>query len=467
MSMGTLNMVAESVNGTLIGADRSFDSISTDTRSLQSGQLFFALRGERFDAGEFIAEAERRGAAGAVVEAHQAVDLPQVEVEDAQIALAGLAGCWRQRFDVPVIAVTGSTGKTTVKEMIAAVLREHFGAADKTLATVGNLNNEIGLPLTLLRLRDSHAAAVVEMGAGRRNDISYLAACAMPTVGIVTNAGAAHLEGFGSEQTVAETKGELFTSLGADAVAVINRDDRYFDLWCRLAEPARIRTFGLAETADYAAENIEEKITAEGFELSFDVREANDRERIRLPMAGCHNVLNALGAIAVTRAVGASWDSVRAGLAATEGVAGRLWTTRGPGGVRLIDDTYNANPVSVAAAIAVLAGLGGRSWLVLGDMAELGERSPQLHEDIGRQAKEAGIERLFTLGDEARAAATTFGAGSRAFTGHEAIVAAIDELLGEVGDEDLTILVKGSRCMRMEEIVQAIADKAVHEEGAA
>jgi UDP-N-acetylmuramoyl-tripeptide--D-alanyl-D-alanine ligase len=467
MSMGTLNMVAESVNGTLIGADRNFDSISTDTRSLQAGQLYFALRGERFDAGEFVAEAERRGAAGAVVEAHQAVDLPQVEVEDTRVALAGLAGCWRKRFNVPVIAVTGSTGKTTVKEMIAAVLREHFGAADKTLATVGNLNNEIGLPLTLLRLRDSHATAVVEMGAGRRKDISYLAAIAVPTVGIVTNAGAAHLEGFGSEQAVAETKGELFASLGADAVAVINRDDRFFDLWCRLAEPARIRTFGLAETADYAAENIEEQVTSEGFELSFDVREANDRERIKLPMAGCHNVLNALGAIAVTRSVGASWDSVRAGLAATEGVAGRLRTIKGRGGVRIIDDTYNANPVSVAAAIAFLAGLGGRSWLVLGDMAELGEQSPELHAGIGRQAKAAGIERLFTLGDEARAAVKTFGAGSRAFSGREAIVATLGEALGEAGGEDLTILIKGSRCMHMEEVVQTLAGNTANEEGPA
>jgi UDP-N-acetylmuramoyl-tripeptide--D-alanyl-D-alanine ligase len=449
----------------LIGADRNFDSISTDTRSLQAGQLYFALRGERFDAGEFVAEAERRGAAGAVVEARQAVDLPQVEVEDTRVALAGLAGCWRQRFDVPVIAVTGSTGKTTVKEMIAAILREHFGVADKTLATIGNLNNEIGLPLTLLRLRDSHAAAVVEMGAGQRGDIAYLAAIALPTVGIVTNAGAAHLEGFGSEQAVAETKGELFASLGADAIAVINRDDRFFDLWCQLAEPARVRTFGLTETADYVAENIAEQATSEGFELSFDVREANDRERIKLPMAGRHNVLNALGAIAVTRAVGASWDSVRAGLAATEGVAGRLRTMKGRGGVRIIDDTYNANPVSVTAAIGVLAGLDGRAWLVLGDMAELGEQSPQLHTGIGRQAKVAGIERLFTLGDAARAATTAFGAGSQALAGREAIVAVLGEALDESGGDDLTILVKGSRCMRMEEIVQALADKTVNEEG--
>jgi len=462
--MGTLNMVAQSVNGTLIGVDQSFDSISTDTRSLQSGQLFFALRGERFNAGEFVAEAGRRGAAGAVVEARQAVDLPQVEVGDTRVALGGLARYWRMQFDVPIIAVTGSTGKTTVKEMIAAILRVHFGAADKVLATIGNLNNEIGLPLTVMRLRDSHAAAVVEMGASHREDIACLTAIAMPTIGIVTNAGAAHLEGFGSEQVVAETKGELFASLDADSIAVINRDDPFFELWCRLAEPARIISFGLNETADTVAENIQEKVSAEGFELSFDVREANDRVRIKLPMVGRHNVLNALGAIAVTRVAGASWDSVRAGLAATEGVAGRLWTLTGRGGLRVIDDTYNANPVSVLAAIAVLAGLGGRSWLVLGDMAELGDRSQELHADAGRQAKEAGIERLFTLGEQARVASVAFGSGGHAFTESNAIIAELGEALNEVGAKDLTILVKGSRCMRMEKLVQVLVDETANGE---
>ena len=465
MSMGTLNMVAQSVNGTLLGMDRDFDSISTDTRSLQSNQLFFALRGDRFDAGEFVAEAGRRGAAGAVVEARQAVDLPQVEVEDTRVALGALASTWRARFDIPVIAVTGSTGKTTVKEMIAAILRAHFGAHDKVLATVGNLNNEIGLPLSLLRLRASHAAAVVEMGASRRADIAYLAAIARPTIGIVTNAGAAHLEGFGTEQAVAETKGELFANLGANtitsgnAVAVLNRDDRYFELWCRLAHPARIVSFGLDEAADYAAGAVVETVSAEEFELSFDVREANDRVSVKLPMVGRHNVLNALGAIAVTRTVGASWDSVKAGLAATEGVAGRLRTIVGPGGVRIIDDTYNANPLSVTAAIAVLAGIGGRTWLVLGDMAELGDRSRELHADVGRQAKEAGIERLFTLGAEARVASAAFGSGSRAFTERDAALTALSQTLDESERKDLTILIKGSRCMGMENLVQALADQ--------
>ncbi len=471
MSMGTLNMVAQSVNGTLVGADQCFDSVNTDTRSIQSGQLFFALRGERFDAGEFVTEAWRRGAAGAVVEARQAVDLPQVEVADTRVALGALAGSWRQRFDMPVIGVTGSTGKTTVKEMIAAILRVHFGGADKVLATVGNLNNEIGLPLTVLRLRNDHAAAVLEMGAGRCGDIAYLAKIAAPTIGIVTNAGAAHLEGFGTEQAVAETKGELFASLGANthanAVAVLNRDDRYFDLWCRLAKPARVVSFGLDETADYTAGTVQETVTAEGFELSFDVREANDRVPVKLPMVGRHNVLNALGAIAVTRTVGASWDSIRAGLAGIEGVAGRLRTISGPGGVRIIDDTYNANPLSVGAAIEVLTGLDGRCWLVLGDMAELGERSEELHAGIGRQAKQAGIERLFALGTQARGAAVAFGAGGQVFSERDAVLAELGQALDKAGEKDLTILFKGSRCMGMEKLVRALAGETGNQEGCA
>jgi len=465
--MGTLNSVAQSVNGTLIGADRSFDSISTDTRSLQSGQLFFALRGDRFDAGEFVAEAERRGAAGAVVEVRQAVDLPQVEVEDTRVALGGLARCWRRHFEKPVIAVTGSTGKTTVKEMIAAVLRAHFGASDKVLATAGNLNNEIGLPLTVLRMRDSHAVAVLEMGASHRDDIAILSAIAIPTIGMVTNAGAAHLEGFGSEQVVAETKGELFASLGAGGIAVINRDDRFFGLWCQLAAPARVRSFGLDEASDYVAENIQETVTEDGFELSFDVREANDRARIKLPMVGRHNVLNALGAIAVTRAAGATWDSIRAGLASIENVAGRLRTIVGRGGVRIIDDTYNANPLSVSAAINVLEGLGGHSWLVLGDMAELGDRRRELHVDVGRQAKKAGIKRLCTLGETARAAALAFGSDAYAFAERNALGAALTEALAGDAGKNLTMLIKGSRCMGMEKLVQALADESVNGEGRA
>jgi len=467
MSMGTLDMVARSVGGTLIGADRNFDAVSTDTRSLKPGQLFFALRGPHFDAGRFVAEAGRRGAVGAVVETRQKVDLPQVEVGDTRIALGRLAGCWRRRFDRPVIAVTGSTGKTTVKEMIAAILRAHFGAADKVLATTGNLNNEIGLPLTVLRLRDRHAVAVLEMGASHRDDIATLATIAAPTIGLVTNAGAAHLEGFGSEQAVAETKGELFAGLGPDAVAVVNRDDRFFGLWHRLAGPARVVSFGLHREADYVAEDIHETAVADGFELSFDVREASDRVRIKLPMVGRHNVLNALAAIAVTRAAGALWDSIGAGLASIENVAGRLRTIAGRGGARIIDDTYNANPVSVTAAISVLAGLGGRAWLVLGDMAELGDRSRELHADVGQQARESGIERLYTLGEEAQAAADAFGAGARAFTGCDALIACLGEALTEETGAGLTILIKGSRCMGMEKLLPSLANTATNAEGCA
>ena len=232
--------------------------------------------------------------------------------------------------------------------------------------------------------------------------------------------------------------------------------------------PALPTSHGLDEAADTVAENIQEIVTVEGFELSFDVREANDRVRIKLPMVGRHNVLNALGAIAVTRAAGVTWDSIRAGLAAIENVAGRLRTIAGRGGVRIIDDSYNANPVSVAAAIHFLAGLGGRSWLVLGDMAELGDRSRKLHAGVGRQAKEAGIKRLYTLGEAAQAAATAFGAGCQVFVERDALIAALGEALGEASGEDaekdLTILIKGSRCMGMEKLVQALVDESANGE---
>jgi UDP-N-acetylmuramoyl-tripeptide--D-alanyl-D-alanine ligase len=449
MSMGTLTMVAESVKGHLVGADRAFDSVSTDTRTLQPGQLFFALHGENFDAATFVAEAERRGAAGAVVEQRQSCDLAQVEVSDARRALGQWGKSWRARFSISVIAVTGSNGKTTVKEMIASILAQELGDRAELLVTEGNLNNEIGLPLTVLKLCDRHRIAVLEMGASHPKEIAYLADIAAPGIGVVTNAGVAHLEGFGSEEAVAAAKGELFESLSAGGIAIINRDDRFFDTWRSLAGQATVNSFGLDDAADFRASDIQETVAGEQSELKFDIRSGDDTVQVRLPMAGAHNVRNALAATAAARAAGASWDAVRRGLAAMDNVSGRLRAVPGSGGATIYDDSYNANPGSVGAAIDFLAAHTGQTWLVLGDMAELGPESLQLHREIGTEARKKGVSRLFCVGEQSRAAAEGFGKEARWFTDIQSLA----DTIMAMPKDGVTILMKGSRCMGLEKLV--------------
>jgi UDP-N-acetylmuramoyl-tripeptide--D-alanyl-D-alanine ligase len=449
MSMGTLTMVAESVKGYLVGADRAFDSVSTDTRTLQPGQLFFALHGENFDAATFVGEAERRGAAGAVVEQRQSCDLSQVEVSDARRALGQWGKSWRARFSISVIAVTGSNGKTTVKEMIASILAQELGDRAELLVTEGNLNNEIGLPLTVLKLCDRHRIAVLEMGASHPKEIAYLADIAAPGIGVVTNAGVAHLEGFGSEEAVAAAKGELFESLSAGGIAIINRDDRFFDTWRSLAGQATVNSFGLDDAADFRASDIQETVAGEQSELKFDIRSGDDTVQVRLPMAGAHNVRNALAATAAARAAGASWDAVRRGLAAMDNVSGRLRAVPGSGGATIYDDSYNANPGSVGAAIDFLAAHTGQTWLVLGDMAELGPESLQLHREIGTEARKKGVSRLFCVGEQSRAAAEGFGKEARWFTDIQSLA----DTIMAMPKDGVTILMKGSRCMGLEKLV--------------
>jgi len=459
MSMGTLTMVAQSVSGHLVGADQAFESVSTDTRTLQPGQLFFALHGENFDAASFVAEAGRRGAAGAVVERRQSCDLSQVEVGDARRALGQWAKSWRARFSVSVIAVTGSNGKTTVKEMIASILTQHLGGDADLLVTEGNLNNEIGLPLTVLKLRDRHRIAVLEMGASHPEEIAYLADIAAPGVGVVTNAGVAHLEGFGSKEAVAAAKGELFESLSSDGIAIVNRDDPFFETWLHQCVDGTVHTFGLDDAADYRATDIRETVAGEDCELRFniqtgtiqsgDIQSGNNSIQVCLPMAGSHNVRNALAATAAARAVGASWDAVRRGLATMDNVAGRLRALSGAGGATLYDDSYNANPGSVRAAIEFLAAHAGQTWLVLGDMAELGSESLALHREIGAEAKHAGVSRLYCIGEQSRTAADGFGNGAEWFADIQSLA---DTLTG-LPKDGVTILVKGSRCMGLENLV--------------
>ncbi len=446
--MRSLSEFASDCGGDLRGEDRQFRSVSTDTRRIAAGQLFVALRGPSFDGNEFLDVAARAGAAGALAERTGPSGFPVVQVQDTLVALQRAARQWRHRFAAPLIGVAGSNGKTSTKEMLAAILAQR----GPTLATRGNLNNHIGVPLTLLELEQGHRHAVIEMGANHPGDVAELAGIALPTIGLVTNAGAEHLEGFGSLEGAARAEGELFAALGRDGVAVLNADDEFAPLW-REMTIARIVTFGLGAKADFTARDIVTAVSEAGFVTRFTLHSPAGTAAITLHLAGKHNVVNALGAAAAAVAAGASLDDVAAGLAAMRPVAGRLQWRAARGGGWLIDDSYNANPSSMHAAIDVLESVGGRRCLVMGDMGELGSHADEAHREAGRYARLHGVERLFTIGSLTPLAVRSFGDGASSH-------ATMDELIAAVGAEltaDSRILVKGSRLNRLERLVEALA----------
>ncbi|MEJ2276078.1 MAG: UDP-N-acetylmuramoyl-tripeptide--D-alanyl-D-alanine ligase, partial [Woeseiaceae bacterium] len=373
--IASLARAADSMHGELIGDDREFSGISTDTRSLGEGQLFFALQGPNFDGGDFVGAARERGAAGAVVAALTDDDIAQIRVDDARLALGRFGAAWRDDHDVTVIGVTGSNGKTTLKEMIASCL----GRVAPTLATEGNLNNDIGVPLMLARIEPTHRFAVLEMGANHAGEIAYLASLARPDVAVITNAGPAHLEGFGSLDGVARAKGEILQDASRPRVAVLNADDPYFDYWRSLVNDVRSISFGLGENGEVRADGVE--ITPDGSQFTLHV--GNDHIAVALPLSGIHNVRNACAAAAVAHALEVPANDIRQGLQDVGRVGGRLEPLPGAGGATLFDDSYNANPVSVVAAAEFLAALPGESWLVLGDMKELGDDAAELHREVG------------------------------------------------------------------------------------
>jgi UDP-N-acetylmuramoyl-tripeptide--D-alanyl-D-alanine ligase len=444
----TLAEFAASCGGELAGADRAYSGVSTDTRTLKPGELFVALRGPRFNANEFVAGAVTAGAAGAVVDTRIAdAGIAQIVVRDTQAALSQSAAAWRAQFGFPLVGVAGSNGKTTVKEMITAIL-ERRGT---TLSTRGNLNNHIGVPLTLHRLDASHKQAVVEIGANHPGEVAALVDIARPTVGLITNAGAEHLEGFGSIEGVAHAEGEMVAGLAPSAVAIINADDAYADLWRGMTR-ARISTFGLANAADFAAHDLHTSIDAGGFVTHFTLRAPGGSMPVTLHLAGRHNVLNALCAAAAASAAGASLDDVRAGLATMRPVPGRLQFKTAPSGAWIVDDSYNANPSSMKAGIEVLAAVDARRWLVMGDMGELGEYAVDSHGEIGRFARNHRIDRLFATGKLAALAVEAFGPGAEWFADTESLARAVNaELTREV-----CVLVKGSRSNRLERVVDAL-----------
>lgn len=438
-----MSEAAAALQATVAGADVQFAGVSTDTRTMVAENLFFALSGPHFDGHDHLDQAQLRGAAAAVVSRPVVSELPLLHVADTRLALGQLASHWRARFTLPVVAVTGSNGKTTVKEMLSSILAQR-GAV---LSTKGNLNNDIGVPLTLARLSAEHQSAVIEMGANHLGEIAYLTGLVRPTVGMVINAGPAHLEGFGSLDGVAAGKGELFTGLDVHATAVINADDHYAQFWRDSVAGCTQLSFGLTATADVRASYT---VQAHGTEIVMQTPQG--RVEVLLSLPGRHNVMNALGATAAALAAGADLDAVKAGLENLGGVSGRLQRkTRTDGGL-ILDDTYNANPGSLRAAIDVLRELPGESWLVLGDMGELGQDAERMHAEIGAYARAAGLAGLYTLGPLSAHASHAFGAAAQIFSELDALVAALQLHL----NPDVNLLVKGSRTAGMERVVKAL-----------
>ncbi|HEY0973115.1 MAG TPA: UDP-N-acetylmuramoyl-tripeptide--D-alanyl-D-alanine ligase [Solimonas sp.] len=447
MSMQTLAAFASDLGAERRGGDVMIERVNQDGRAVQAGDLFVALRGERFDGHDFVAQAARDGAAAALVSQWVDAPLPQLRVDDTLTGLQAMGAQWRRRFSMPVVAVTGSNGKTTTKQMLASILK----ARGPVLATRGNLNNHIGVPLTLLSLRETHRTAVIEMGANHAGEIATLAQLAKPDVGVVTQAGDAHLEGFGSRDGVAHAKGELFAALDG-GVAVINADDPYAGLWSGLAAAASRIRFGLSAGADVRASGVAVEASAHGPGSRFRLQTPSGDVDVRLPVPGAHNVMNALAAAGCAIALGMDVEDIAAGLAHVEPAQGRVSLATTAEGARVIDDSYNANPSSLRAGMELLAAAPGRRWLVLGGMAELGADAPRLHREAGEAARALGIDGLYTLGPLAAEAARGFGSAAQAFDDVSALADALKARL----DAHTTVLVKGSRSARMERVVAVL-----------
>ena len=446
--MERMSDLARRLEAPLHGDDARFTRVTTDTRQLAPGDLFVALKGERFDGHDFLEQARHAGAVGALVSDVQPSKLPQVIVKDTLAGLQEYAVSWRGDFHLPVIGVTGSNGKTTVKQMLASICAKR----GPVLATVGNLNNHIGVPLTLLSLREEHKTAIVEMGANHPGEIARLAELARPGIGVVNNAGDAHLEGFGSREGVAHAKGELFAALGDHGVAVVNADDDYAPLWREMAGHADVLTFGLADDANVRAGNPHPEPPEAPVATDFVLQTPVGNQNVTLPLPGVHNVRNALAAAACAVALGMDVRDIAAGLMAVRPAPGRLSWRRAHNGARLLDDTYNANPTSLRAGLELLGTVKARRWLVLGGMAELGRGAEQMHFAAGEDARALGIERLYAVGPLARHAAAGFGAGAVHFDDLDALVAEVRERL----TPEVAVLVKGSRSSRMERVVAAL-----------
>ncbi len=438
--------IAKVTQGKLNGSNISITSISTDTRKIQANDLFIALKGPHFDANDFAAEAAKRGAAAAIVSRAVDLPIPTIQVTDTRMALGQLAASYRQQFQIPMIGLTGSAGKTTTKAMLASILQQ----CGNTLSTEGTMNNDIGVPLTLLRLRPEHQYAVIEMGANHPGEINYVAAIAKPTVALITNAGPAHLEGFIDLPGVAHAKGEIFQNLDPDGIAIINADDQFSEFWQGLNTQRRIIRFGRNNnTAEVTAKNLE--FDANGFP-QFILVTPSGEIAIKLQILGEHNVMNALAAAAATLALNIPLSAIKQGLEVFAPVNKRLVVKQGYAGAMIIDDSYNANPLSVTAAIHTLAKQPGEKILAFGDMRELGPQAQDFHVEIGKEAKRQGINHIYAYGELAAYTIKAFGIDGYHFPNQEELIAALRAHV----NSNVTVLVKGSLSMKMSQVVAAL-----------
>jgi len=446
-----LSELTNALDARLISADASFDGVSIDSRAIKAGQLFIALTGPRFDGHDYLNEVAAKGAVAALVEREVADStLPQLLVKDTRQALGQLGALNRAAFTKPVAAVTGSSGKTTVKEMLASILRTRGSVH----ATRGNLNNDLGVPLTLLELAPEHSAAVIELGASRLGEIAYTVGLTKPHVAILNNAGTAHVGEFGGPEKIVEAKGEIIEGLAADGIAVLNLDDKAFGIWKTRAAGRKVLTFALSNTqADFHASDL--ATDARGCP-AFNLHSPEGVERVQLNLLGTHNVANALAAAAAAHALGVSLFGIATGLGAVQPVKGRTVAQLAKNGMRVIDDTYNANPTSMCAAVDILAGFSGRTVLVLGDIGELGDWAEQGHRDVGEYAR-GKVSALYAVGPNMVHAVNAFGHEAH----HFGTQAELIQALGAEQDKNTTILIKGSRSAAMENIVAALCGSSL------
>ncbi len=453
MTTVKLSALSKCLNATLINGDALIQGVSTDTRNLHDGDLFVALKGERFDAHDFAAQAIDSGAVALVVDHPLSLPVPQLVVDDTRIALGLIGEYNRAFFTGTLIAVTGSSGKTTVKEMLATIL----SGVGETLFTQGNLNNDIGVPLTLLRLSEGHRYAVIEMGASGPNEIAYSVSLSHPDIAIVNNAMGAHLEGFGSLEGVVEAKGEIYDGLTNQGTAVVNADDPYAQRWLDRAKGKSILTFGLAAGADVRAQAL---FLQESGCYGFDLMYQNESVAVRLNVLGRHNVCNALAAAAVSISAGLSLSQIASGLGKFSAVKGRMFSSQGVNGALVLDDSYNANPGSVRAAISMLSELNGERTLVLGDMGELGADEVSLHQEVGQFAAQMGIEKLFAVGRLSQFTVEAYKQAGGVCAEHMSDKSELVSRLQHEAHSAMVILVKGSRSAAMDQVVNCLVGEA-------